>query len=830
MIALLVLVGILQATPEQTASGVQNAPPSCTSAQISRSRDDILKCRPEVEERATKIQAASPSASQNRDQALANAALELAKQEEAKGEESCQSEQQVVDYYQIAKESQKVDQQALAINNLASFYWRCQKADLAKKTMQSLPYEKLTTPTQMAFYLDNYAQLLTLTGDFTGAAANYKLALLNNPEDQASLIGLSGLFVQDKLPVPFITETADLLADKRQTRTAVDLVLLSLSSAKQSSGDDSRQFMLSLVHAYAAGNSTSVEFAKFDQSRLQQIVGSHKEIASLVQELNTAFLEKFRVDALPQTTPNQSAAGGNQNGSIVQQTSMPILPRVDHAISERFRAPERKVVEQLFPSWILAGGAHELSLVLRSVGEECTHTGDFSCAGHRYAAAWLLDNTNTAAAQQLAILYQAGSIPELNQWLTQSVADYYSPKHSVVKSLYKEPSQTPSADADNKESALYSQIYQMLTAKTATATDITAGSESSNPGIFAIDKPLRHGDIVLHGSAPKNVEAIYIAAYRSDKATCGTPKAMAQVSAIQKPTDIPNAGKVLPLQYAIVPTDGATGLYRVALRQILSRGDVVCVYQVVHGVPEGEPLREIVLAPPFFDLMRNYLAVGGYFGSSAGEMHFLPRVSISSDFSLARWGYDRYQDQSSHPYNPLTALVNVYEELRFTSIPKATVNQEGGSGITDVLSLEVGGYAPLFTHQMTWRYVDYERAFFVAPLVRGGIDYFPGHGSEDALAAGARLGVLRLAPSSRFNAPELQSYLDIVYGNSTNLFVDALERTHRLHQVGFNGMLKIPETPFYIGFNTTAGPGAKQTGIFLGARFEMSRLLQGKTR
>jgi hypothetical protein len=65
-----------------------------------------------------------------------------------------------------------------------------------------------------------------------------------------------------------------------------------------------------------------------------------------------------------------------------------------------------------------------------------------------------------------------------------------------------------------------------------------------------------------------------------------------------------------------------------------------------------------------------------------------------------------------------------------------------------------------------------------------------------------------------------------VYGNSTNLVVDQLtERTQRLHQVDFTGMLKIPETPFYLGLNTAVGPGPKQTGIFVGARFEVGRLL-----
>jgi hypothetical protein len=224
--------------------------------------------------------------------------------------------------------------------------------------------------------------------------------------------------------------------------------------------------------------------------------------------------------------------------------------------------------------------------------------------------------------------------------------------------------------------------------------------------------------------------------------------------------------------------------------------------------------------------MRNYVAAGGFISQSDSGRHFLPRASWNSDISLERWGYDRYQDQSSHPYSAITALVNIYSEARATSIPKATIAQPAAAGLTHVASLEFGGYAPLFTHRMTWRFMDYQRAFFVAPLIKGGIDFFPGHGVEDSLATGARLGVLRLAHSTRFNAPELQSYLDIVYGNSNNLLVDPqTNTTQRPHQVDFTGMLKVPETPFYLGFNTSAGPGAKQTGIFVGARVEFGRLL-----
>jgi hypothetical protein len=459
----------------------------------------------------------------------------------------------------------------------------------------------------------------------------------------------------------------------------------------------------------------------------------------------------------------------------------------------------------LFPQYIALGAAPSLSQLLKFVADGRAQNSDFACAAHKYAAAWLLDTTNTAGALQLAVMYSDGKLPDsLQHFVTHDIAEFYSPTHPLLSALYQDPSQHPPVAANAKGQSDRSTIYTLTRRKESTSGAVpNVVPARPHPSQVEVTLAPRQDDRFVSGVAPANTESVYVETQHG-RLQCAS---------------------ALPLQSAVVATDRVTGSFTVQLEKSLAKGDAVCVYPIQNGVRGANPLAERVLGVQFLDHVHNYVAVGGFLSQIDGGWKLRPRASWNTDLNVARWGYRRYQDQSSQTYPWLTALINLYAEARTAFIPKATTAQPDGAGMTRMASLEFGGYAPLFTHGSTWRFWDYQRAAFMAPLIKGGVDYFSGLGAESSVAGGVRLGILRLARSTRFNAPDLQSYVDVVYGNNTSPVTDPQTNSMvRPRQVNVTGMLKIPETTFYLGFNSTAGPGVKQNGVFAGARVEFNSL------
>jgi hypothetical protein len=180
----------------------------------------------------------------------------------------------------------------------------------------------------------------------------------------------------------------------------------------------------------------------------------------------------------------------------------------------------------------------------------------------------------------------------------------------------------------------------------------------------------------------------------------------------------------------------------------------------------------------------------------------------------------------------------------------------------------VGAYFP-FTIT-TWNYNKRDNALFIAPLAKVGFDTPVGDLTQiqtptTAVPTGAtvtptavnqanfynfwgyggRLGHYALTNSSN-EAPELISYLDVIFGPYSNLETliipeqgptTPVKRT-RLYRLGLEGIMKIPSTPLILGFSANIGQESLGLGphtivqragddlrFLFGARFDAAKLM-----
>lgn len=165
-------------------------------------------------------------------------------------------------------------------------------------------------------------------------------------------------------------------------------------------------------------------------------------------------------------------------------------------------------------------------------------------------------------------------------------------------------------------------------------------------------------------------------------------------------------------------------------------------------------------------------------------------------------------------------LVNTFFDTRLTSIPVAGDNS---SFAKSEKAAQAGGgvYLPYLTTQ--WTYGGQKHALFVAPLAEAGfqtptasrVDHF-----YTASGFGVRLGHFRM-PSDEGAAPELVSWLDVVYGKFTS-FADSQRR------LSVEGTLRAPGTPIVVGFSANIGRNGSvrdDLRLFIGTRFDLGALV-----
>jgi hypothetical protein len=204
----------------------------------------------------------------------------------------------------------------------------------------------------------------------------------------------------------------------------------------------------------------------------------------------------------------------------------------------------------------------------------------------------------------------------------------------------------------------------------------------------------------------------------------------------------------------------------------------------------------------------------------------------------------------------LSPGVFTYFDARLTAIPISDVSTNSSTATTttaltsaQTARVDVGVLFPFFAER--WTYQGRPNALYIAPLVKVGFDTVTGPTTLNTISAGgvpqsqtleslynfwgygARIGHAALSRSMN-RAPETYSYLDITIGPYSNLesfichpgtatttnsnsscaeygtdsngaLLFPVDSRKRLYRLDIEGLLKIPRTPLYVGFNANIG-------------------------
>ena len=294
----------------------------------------------------------------------------------------------------------------------------------------------------------------------------------------------------------------------------------------------------------------------------------------------------------------------------------------------------------------------------------------------------------------------------------------------------------------------------------------------------------------------------------------------------------------------------------------LREGSTVRATCTIGGQP-CQPFGPVPVASPLYDWGR----VRAYF--SAGIMTSKERDEFSKNdvflgFNLDKnwrqwrqWKPDGRPDEPSHPIH-----FNTFFEAILAAIPVAPgagtdtqVQPETSmEPLTDVLRsrkaaiLRVGAYLPAVVEK--WKLNRQDNALFVGPLAKAGLETITGgprtgeverFGGDDLFnffALGARIGHWRMN-GTRDTSPELISYLDAGVGrfesfeivrcrdsrgresNCLGVSPGSIFARQRPWRWTFEGRLKAPGLPLYLGFNANAGKGRDDLRFVFGTQFDI---------
>jgi hypothetical protein len=225
--------------------------------------------------------------------------------------------------------------------------------------------------------------------------------------------------------------------------------------------------------------------------------------------------------------------------------------------------------------------------------------------------------------------------------------------------------------------------------------------------------------------------------------------------------------------------------------------------------------------------------------------------------------------------------INTFFEARLSSIPVSTVadpatdDDDGGGGnggnggndtddtndTTDPLDtfissrkaalVQVGVYAPI--NVTAWKHERLTNTLFIAPIAKGGIQTITSNqtsaeatilGDDDVFnffSLGVRFGHYKYPRPRGFEteadlAPELISWLDITTGRWENFELqiptgqndqsgNPIKTRQRRWRYQAEGRLRIPETPFLVGFDGNFGDGPDDVRFGFGIRFDVGRII-----
>jgi hypothetical protein len=328
----------------------------------------------------------------------------------------------------------------------------------------------------------------------------------------------------------------------------------------------------------------------------------------------------------------------------------------------------------------------------------------------------------------------------------------------------------------------------------------------------------------------------------------------------------------------------ATGDRWIRVRALKDDGvtpDDAAANTAVIKIPSAANVRLAVTTPPDapeYDWGR----VRGYFAS--GVMFSKERDNFSkSDIFLSFTLDKNYLKKDWGWFKDINTFFNARLEALPVTVPSPTTTPAAGATPTPTPTpcssaecssfissqkaavLEVGVYLPMYWHFMEWtrevpniargtRRTE-SNALFIAPMAKGGVATITGtpttaesarFGGDDVFnffSFGTRIGHFRTHPGNRNLAPELISWLDLSVGRWEHFefqepVLDAAGRTlkdsagndikvrRRPWRYEARGSLRIPETPFMIGFEGNFGKGPDDLRFIFGTRFDIAKVLK----
>ena len=336
--------------------------------------------------------------------------------------------------------------------------------------------------------------------------------------------------------------------------------------------------------------------------------------------------------------------------------------------------------------------------------------------------------------------------------------------------------------------------------------------------------------------------------------------------------DISNGDILLLLNSTPANTVAATGGFAVTLQEPLRGGQKIQVDEIFQncGAQATQQSTAVEVIIP-----GDWGRIKGYFTSGillSQDQNNFSQSSLFLSFILDKtWRMPGYYHPVSKGPGAGTRMghwpgINSFFDTRLTSIPVsacsvpnastpsssqspcATTPSATSTQLDTFLSqrktarLAVGVYFPWTV--TSWAYNNTHNALFLAPLAKVGFDTPAGdltQAQPSSTAAGTtgstvtavnptsfynfhgyggRIGHYSLT-SSRNQAPELVSYLDVIFGPFSNLETLVTPKTapptatpfrKRMYRLALEGILKVPSTPLIVGFSANVGQEAVGLG------------------
>jgi hypothetical protein len=319
----------------------------------------------------------------------------------------------------------------------------------------------------------------------------------------------------------------------------------------------------------------------------------------------------------------------------------------------------------------------------------------------------------------------------------------------------------------------------------------------------------------------------------------------------------------LPLQSGdSAPADASSGVFTAVLVAPLYGGQIIQIEQQsntgirvagpliqVPGLSDWGRVRAAFTAGIVLSYENQFQSPNGSSGNSSQSTLFLG-LDLEKNW---KW-QGLKQVGASAPAFTGRLLFTSYFDVQLTSVPvvASTGTDSVRAFLTSAKSAEIQGgfYIPILISHWNWQ--NAPNALFVAPVAKVGFITPTGPVTEQAVnpaqfynlyELGARMGHFKLSANSD-SAPEAMSYIDVVAGRFSNLDTLAAVigtdgstitwRTRRW-RIGIEGVMKLPASPFVLGFDANVGQKLTTPAVaeeakddlrfFIGAKFDVGKMI-----